>query len=50
MPTQHPFTLLAIERELTQEQREIQSVTREYVEDRIRPNIAEWFDRNRPRI
>ena len=44
MPTQHPFTLLDIERELTQEQREIQSVTRKYVEDRIKPNIAEWFE------
>ena len=44
MPTQHPFTLLDIERELTQEQREIQSVTRKYVVNRIRPNIAEWFE------
>ena len=44
MPTQHPFTLLDIERELTQEQMEIQSVTRKYVEDRIKPNIEEWFE------
>lgn len=33
-----------IERELTQEQMEIQSVTRKYVEDRIKPNIKEWFE------
>lgn len=44
MATQHPFTLLDIERELTQEQREFQSVTRKYVEDRIKPNIAQWFE------
>lgn len=44
MTIQHPFTLLDIERELTQEQREIQSVTRKYVADRIKPNIAEWFE------
>ena len=44
MTIQHPFTLLDIERELTQEQREIQGVTRKYVADRIRPNIAEWYE------
>lgn len=44
MTTQHPFALLDIERELTQEQREIQSVTRKYVVDRIKPNIGEWFE------
>ena len=44
MPLQHPFAMLDIERELTQEQREIQSVTRQYVEDRVRPNIANWYE------
>jgi len=44
MTIQHPFALLDIERELTQEQREIQSVTRKYVVDRIKPNIGEWFE------
>lgn len=44
MTTQHPFALLDIERELTQEQREIQSVTKHYVEDRIKPNIANWYE------
>ena len=44
MTTQHPFALLDIERELTQEQREFQSVTRKYVADRIKPHIGEWFE------
>ena len=44
MTTQHPFALLDVERELSKEQREIQSVTRKYVVDRIKPNIAEWFE------
>lgn len=44
MTTQHPFTLLDTERELTQEQREFQSVTRKYVADRIKPHIGEWFE------
>ncbi len=44
MTTQHPFALLDLERELTQEQREIQSVTRQYVEDRIKPNIGHWYE------
>ena len=43
MATQHPFTLLDIERELTQEQREIQTVTKQYVLDRVKPNIANWY-------
>lgn len=44
MNTQHPFALLAVERELTDEQRAIQSVTRKFVSDRIRPQIAKWFE------
>lgn len=44
MTTQHPFALLDIERELTQEQREIQAVTKQYVENRIRPNIGNWYE------
>ena len=44
MTLQHPFALLDIERELTQEQKEIQSVTRKYVENRVRPNIANWYE------
>jgi glutaryl-CoA dehydrogenase len=44
MATQHPFALLDLERELTQEQREIQSVTKQYVEDRIKPSIGNWYE------
>lgn len=44
MTTQHPFALLDVERELTLEQREIQAVTKQYVEDRIKPSIGGWFE------
>ncbi len=44
MATSHPFTLLDIERELNEEQRAIQSVTRKYVLDRVKPNIAQWYE------
>lgn len=44
MATMHPFTLLDIERGLTQEQREIQKVTRKFVNGRIKPNIASWYE------
>ena len=44
MTTQHPFALLDVERDLTQEHREIQAVTRQYVEDRIKPNIGNWYE------
>jgi glutaryl-CoA dehydrogenase len=33
-----------MERELNQEQREIQSVTRKNVAGRIKPNIASWYE------
>lgn len=44
MTTKHPFALLDVERELSKEQREIQSVTKKYVQDRIHPSIAHWFE------
>ncbi len=44
MSTMHPFDLLDIQRELTQEQREIQDVTRSFVNDRVRPQIGQWFE------
>jgi glutaryl-CoA dehydrogenase len=44
MTTQHPFALLDVERELSQDQREIQSVTRAYVQDQIKPHIAAWYE------
>lgn len=44
MEIQHPFGLLDIERELNGEQRAIAAVVRKFVNDRIRPNIAGWFE------
>jgi glutaryl-CoA dehydrogenase len=44
MTIQHPFALLDVERELTQEQREIQTVTKQYVDNRIKPNIGNWYE------
>ena len=44
MALQHPFALLDVERELSQDQRDIQSATRTFVTDRIRPHIADWFE------
>ena len=44
MEIQHPFRLLDIERELNEEQKAIQAVVRNFVTDRIRPHIAQWFE------
>ena len=44
MEIQHPFGLLDIERELNEEQKAIQAVVRKFVNDRIKPNIAGWFE------
>ena len=44
MEIQHPFSLLDIERELNEEQKAIQAVVCNFVTDRIRPNIAQWFE------
>ena len=44
MEIQHPFRLLDIERELNEEQKAIQTVVRKFVNDRIKPNIAAWFE------
>ena len=44
MTIQHPFALLDVERDLTQEQRDIQLATRAFVTDRVKPHIANWFE------
>ena len=44
MGTQHPFALLNIERELSEEQKAMQSVVRKYVNDRVKPDIGQWFE------
>jgi len=41
---QSPFELYAIDTLLSEEERAMQSVVREYITDRVRPNIAEWFE------
>ncbi len=45
MPTaQHPFELYAIDSLLTEEQRAIRDTVRRYVNDRIKPEVADWFE------
>ena len=41
---QHPFDLYAIDTLLTEEQRAIRDTVRRYVDDRIRPNVATWWE------
>ncbi len=42
---QRPFALLDLDNLLTEEQRMIRDTVRQYVDDRIRPDIADWFER-----
>lgn len=42
---QRPFALLDLDAMLTDEQRMIRDTVRQYVDDRIRPEIADWFER-----
>ena len=42
---QRPLALLDLDAMLTDEQRMIRDTVRDYVEARIRPEIAEWFER-----
>ncbi len=46
MPTtpQSPFHLFAIDHLLSEEERSIRDVVRAFVDDRVKPNIAEWFE------
>ena len=41
---QSPFDLYAIDSLLSEEERAIQSVVRAYIDTRVRPEIAEWFE------
>lgn len=41
---QSPFGLFAIDHLLSEEERAIRDVVREYVDERIRPNVADWFE------
>ena len=40
-----PFELFAIDALLSEEERAIRDVVRSFVDARIRPEIADWFDR-----
>ncbi|MEZ5116280.1 MAG: acyl-CoA dehydrogenase family protein [Candidatus Nanopelagicales bacterium] len=41
---QHPFALLDIDGLLSEEERAMRDVVRAYVDDRIRPAVADWFE------
>ena len=41
---QSPFGLFAIDHLLTEEERAIRDVVRDYVDTRVKPQIADWFD------
>ena len=41
---QSPFGLFAIDHLLSEEERAIRDVVREYVDERIKPNVADWFE------
>ncbi len=44
---QSPFGLFAIDHLLSEEERAIRDVVREYVDARIRPDVADWFETGR---
>lgn len=41
---QHPFALLDLDGLLSEEERAIRDVVRQYVDEEIKPDIAEWFE------
>ena len=43
-PPQAPFDLFAIDHLLSEEERAIRDVVREFVDDRIKPHVADWFE------
>lgn len=47
MTPQSPFGLFAIDHLLSEEERAIRDVVREFVDSEIKPNIADWFDAGR---
>ena len=44
---QPPFALFAIDHLLSEEERAIRDVVREFVDSEIKPNVADWFDEGR---
>jgi glutaryl-CoA dehydrogenase len=45
MSRKRPLELLGIDQLLGEEERDIQATVREFVEQRVKPNIADWFER-----
>jgi glutaryl-CoA dehydrogenase len=45
MTTKRPLELLDIDHLLSDEERDIQSAVRAFVDERVRPHIAEWYER-----
>jgi glutaryl-CoA dehydrogenase len=43
-----PLELLRIDHLLTEEERDIQATVREFVDQRVKPNIADWYERGEP--
>ena len=43
MKTQSPFELFSIDSLLDDEERAIRDVVRDFVDTRIKPEIADWF-------
>ena len=41
---QHPFALLDLDSLITDEERAIRDVVRQYVDDRIKPDVGDWFE------
>ena len=46
-PPQSPFGLFAIDHLLSEEERAIRDVVREFVDSEIKPHVADWFDAGR---
>src|SRR5690606_21294998 len=45
-----PLELLGIDHLLTDEERDIQATVREFVAERVRPNIARWYETGEPEL
>jgi glutaryl-CoA dehydrogenase len=45
MTTKRPLELLDVDHLLSDEERDIQSAVRAFVDERVRPHIAEWYER-----
>ncbi|MCX6413985.1 MAG: acyl-CoA dehydrogenase family protein, partial [Actinobacteria bacterium] len=44
MEIQSPFALFSIDHLLSEEERAIRDVVRSFVDDQVRPYVADWFE------